>query len=152
MSLAPNYEESHLLVAAVRVLTHLEGRPPTPAEVATLLQLPPEKINVLVHQLKSRGVLYVAENPFEVHLDIEDVAPLEQLPRAGTEPEIKSELNDFAEREREKKAEVERMFRGGEVDKKRQERVKKLEDEFKNFKPRGAPPEGFFKSDASDDE
>ncbi|MFN8549314.1 MAG: hypothetical protein U0527_15405 [Candidatus Eisenbacteria bacterium] len=142
----PNYHEAHLVVAGIRVVQHREGRPPTPEEVAELIALPKEKVHVLLRALASRGVVQIMENPFEVRLDVLDPAPLETLPRDASTPEMKGELDEFYEREREKKAEMDRMFRGGEVDKRRQDRVKKLEEEFRKFKPKGGP-EGLFKGD-----
>lgn len=151
MASLPSYEDAHLIVAAVRVLQHREGGAPTPASITDLLGLASEKVHVLVHQLRERGVLYAYENPFELRLEVKDVALLESLPHAGSEPEIKGELDEFHEREREKKAEMDRMFLGGEADKRRAARVKKLEDEFKTFKPKGGRPDGLFKNDDTAD-
>lgn len=148
MAAGPTYEDAHLFVAAIRVFQHLEGRAPVAADVATLLRWSPEKANIVVHQLAERKVLFVTENPFESRLDVLDPAPIEKLPRAGTGPEIKGELDEFHEREKEKKLAMDRMFLGGEADKRRQERVKKLEDEFKNFKPKTRPGDLFKEPDA----
>ena len=142
-SYVPSYQEAHLIVAAIRVVQHREGRPPTPEEVAALLNLPKEKVFILVRALAARGVVQMLETPFEVRLDVLDPTPLEALPRTDGEPEMKGELDEFYEREREKKAEMDRMFRGGEADKRKQDRVKKLEEEFRKFKPKGGP-EGLF--------
>ncbi|MCC7141073.1 MAG: hypothetical protein IT349_03130 [Candidatus Eisenbacteria bacterium] len=146
MAFVPNYEESHLVVAAVRLLQHRNGHLPTPEEVAGMLTFPQEKVFVLIRGLKERAILRVLESPFETRVDILDPVPLEALPRGVPEPEMKGELDEFYEREREKKAEMDRMFRGGEVDRRKQDRVKKLEEEFRKFKPKGGP-EGLFKSD-----
>ena len=86
MEFIPGYEESHLLVAAVRVLAHREGRSPTPAEVAAFIQFVPEKVNILVHELRKRGILKALEGPFEMRLDPGDPTLLESLPRGGGGP------------------------------------------------------------------
>jgi hypothetical protein len=145
MEFIPGYEESHLLVAAVRVLAHREGRSPTPDEVATFIQLAPEKVHILVHELRKRGILKALEGPFEVRLDPGDPTPLEALPRGGTGPSIQGELEEFHSQLQEKKQEMERMFRGGEADRRRKERVAKLEREFTRFKPRPGAAEGLFR-------
>jgi hypothetical protein len=145
MNFTPGYEESHLIVAAVRVLGHRDGRSPTPDEVADLLAFSREKTYVLVHELRGLGVLRALETPFEIRLDVADPAPLEGLPRGGSGPSIAGELDEFHLREREKKQEMERMFRGGEADRRRKERVSKLEKEFEQFRPRRGAIGGLFK-------
>jgi hypothetical protein len=141
----PEYEESHLVVAAVRVLQHREGRSPTSDEVAGLLRVSPEKIHILVHELRKRGVLRALEGPFDLRLDVGDVAPLEELPKGQSGPAIASELEQFHSEQQEKKKEMERMFRGGEADKRRRERVAKLEQEFSKFKPKSGGLDALFK-------
>ena len=152
MEFTPGYEESHLLVAAVRVLQHREGRSPTPDEVAELLRMSSEKIHILVHELRKRGVLRALEGPFELRLDVGDPAPLEALPKGQTGPAIASELEQFHSEQQEKKKEMERMFRGGEADKRRKERVAKLEQEFSKFKPKPGSIDGLFKKPKESEE
>jgi DNA-binding Lrp family transcriptional regulator len=152
MEFVPEYEEGHLLVAAVRVLMHREGRSPTPDEAAALLGLSPEKVHILVHELRKRGVLKALEGPFDLRLDVGDVAPLEELPKGQTGPAIASELEQFHSEQAEKKKEMERMFRGGEADKRRQDRVAKLEAEFNKFKPKPGSLEGLFRKPAEGEE
>ncbi len=145
MNFTPGYEESHLLVAAVRVLSHKDGRSPTPDEVADLLAFSREKTYVLVHELRRLGILRALETPFEIRLDVGDPVPLEQLPRGDSGPSIAGELDEFHSREQEKKQVMERMFRGGEADRRRKERVSKLEKEFEKFKPKPGSIGGLFK-------
>ncbi len=151
MSSTPDYQEAHLVVAGVRVRQHLDGHPPTPEAVAQTIGVSVEKVFLVVRALRQRGVLTATETPFEMRLDVLDPTPLEQLPRDAKSSEFKGELDQFHEREREKQAEMQRMFLGGEAEKRRQDRVQKLEDEFKKFKPRGGPA-GLFKEPSPDDE
>lgn len=145
MKLRPGYDDSHLVVAAIRILIHRDGRLPTPQEIADLLGVSPEKVNLLVHQLRGLAVLKALEGPFELRLDIGDIAPLETLPKDATGPSIKGELADFKTRDREKKAEMERMFREGDADRRRNDRVARLEEEFSRFRPRPGSIDGLFK-------
>jgi hypothetical protein len=151
MEIRPSYEESHLLVAAIRILVHRDGRSPTPEEVAGFLEFSTEKVFVLVHELRKMNVLKVLESPFELRLDIGDPVPLETLPRGETGPSIEGELAEFHSREQEKKQEMDRMFRGGEADRRRKERVAKLEQEFLKFKPKPGALGGLFKNPPADD-
>jgi hypothetical protein len=145
MEFTPEYEESHLIVAAVRVLAHRDGRSPTPAEVAELLHIVPERVNILVHELRKRGILKALKGPFELRLDPGDSTLLEALPRGASGPSIQGELEEFHSQLQEKKREMERMFRGGEADRRRQERVAKLEEKFTKFKPKPGAIDGLFK-------
>jgi hypothetical protein len=151
MSIAPGYEESHLLVAAIRVLNHRDGRSPTPEEVADLLAFSREKVYVLVHELRKLGILRALETPFEIRLDVGDPVPLEMLPRGDSGPSIAGELDEFHLREKEKKQEMERMFRGGDAEKRRKERVSRLEKEFESFKPKPGSIGGLFKPAPEDE-
>jgi hypothetical protein len=150
MAVLPSYEEAHLVVAGVRILLHREGRPPTPGSVAELVGVSPEKVHVIVHQLSELAVLRVIPSPFDAHLDIIDPGPLETLPRGDRGPQMKQELADFDAKSREKQAEMERMLRGGEADRRRQERVAKLEEQFRTFKPKRGELESLFGESAGD--
>lgn len=145
MKLKPGYDDSHLVVAAIRILIHKDGRLPTPQDVAALLDVSPEKVNLLAYQLRELQVLKALEGPFELRLDIGDIAPLETLPRDSTGPSIKGELADFKVREKQKKAEMERMFLEGDADRRRNDRVSKLEKEFSSFRPKPGSIDGLFK-------
>jgi hypothetical protein len=151
MEFTPEYEESHLVVAAVRVLTHRDGRSPTPAEVAELLQVVPERVNILVHELRKRGILKALLGPFEMRLDPGDPALIESLPRGASGPSIAGELEEFHSQLQEKKREMERMFRGGEADRRRKDRVAKLELEFTKFKPKRGAADDLFKRPETED-
>ena len=80
-----------------------------------------------------------------MRLDPGDPTLLEALPRGDSGPSIQGELEEFHSQLQEKKKEMERMFRGGEADRKRKERVAKLEREFSKFKPRSGGAAGLFK-------
>jgi hypothetical protein len=148
MEVLPEYEESHLVVAAVRILSHRDGRSPTPEDVAGFLGFSREKLYVLVHELRRLGILRGLETPFELRLDVGDPAPLETLPRSGEGPTIEGQLTEFHAKEKKKREEMERMLRGGEADRRRQERVAKLEQEFMKFKPKAGALDGLFKDSA----
>ncbi len=152
MEFVPGHEESHLIVAAVRVLAHRDGRSPTPDEIAELLHLSSEKVHILVHELRKRGVLKALEGPFDLRLDLGDLAPLEDLPRGDNGPDIQGELEEFHAQAVERKREMERMFLGGEAEKRRKERVAKLEEQFARFKPKPGAADGLFKPPPPDED
>ena len=134
MARKPSYEDGHLVVAAVRVLSHRQAKPPTPEDVAGLLDMPPEFVRTLVASLGTLGVLRVMENPFETRLELGDHALLEDLPKSAEGPSIKDELDSFVQRKKKEVEETERMFTVEEMDKKKQEKLAKMEDEIKRMK------------------
>ena len=139
MHVRPSYEDGHLVVAAVRVLLHNGPKPPTPEEIADLIGLAPEFVRNLVISLGDEGILRVVENPFEIRAEIADYARLEDLPRTVDTPSIKDELDEFVKRKREAVEETQRMLRLGEIEKRKKEKLSKLEDEMKKMKGKRPP-------------
>lgn len=125
------------MVAAVRLITHREGRGPTEEEAAQLLGIAPDYLRNLLRNLAEFGVLQMVKNAFESRFEVADHLRLEELPRGEQEPVIESELEQFQARHRKKQEEMGKLFGGGEVMRRKEERVKKLEDEFKSFRHRG---------------
>ena len=130
----PSYEDAHLVVAAVRVLGHRETKPPTPEQVAALLDLPAELVRSLVVSLEDLGVLHLMENPFETRIELGDYTLIEDLPRSAEGPTMKDEIEDFVERKKKEVEEAEKMFTPDEMQKKKKEKLAKLEDEMKRMK------------------
>lgn len=136
----PPYEKGHLIVAAIRVLTHRGGRPPLDGEVAELLDMSAELVRALIHGLAEQGIVRVLQNPFETRVEIGDYAKLESLPRESEAPRIGSELEAFHERYRERQAEMGKLFAGDEVSRRKQDRVGRLDAEFRRFRQRTGRP------------
>lgn len=134
MARKPSYEDGHLVVAAIRVLCHKEPKPPTPEDVARLLDLPADFVRNVVVALGDLGVLRVIENPFETRAELGDHALLEDLPRASESPSIKDELDSFVERKKKEAEDTEKMFTPDEMEKKKKEKMSKLGEEMKRMK------------------
>jgi hypothetical protein len=130
----PSYEDGHLLVAAMRVLRHKAPKPPTPEDIARLLDLPLDFVRNLVVALGDLGVLRVLENPFEIRVEIGDYTLLESLPRGSETPSISDELDSFVKRKKKQVEDTEKMFSPDELEKKKKEKMSKLEDEMKRMK------------------
>ena len=134
MARKPSYEDGHLVVAAIRVLSHKAAKPPTPEEVAGLLDLPADFVRNVVVALGELGVLRVIENPFETRAELGDHGLLEDLPRTSESPSIKDELDSFVERKRKEAEDAEKMFTPDEIERKKKEKLAKLDDEMKRMK------------------
>src|SRR5215467_6105502 len=68
----PGREQAHVVVAAVRVLAHLESRPPSVQEVAQLLGERPEPINVVLRELTELGILREVTDAYGARYEIGD--------------------------------------------------------------------------------
>jgi hypothetical protein len=143
----PTYEQGHLLVAAVRVLLHKEGRAPTVEEVAGLIEDSPEVVRVHLRWLEERGIVHIVTNPFETRVEIADHGALEGLPREGSGPQMEEEVQEFKERFKSKQEKIGKLFSTDDMARRSDERKKKLEEDLRRFKPRGAPPGGPIKED-----
>jgi hypothetical protein len=140
MSVKPSYEDGHLVVAAVRVLSDKAAKPPTPEDVAELLGIPPDFARNLVVALGHEGILRVVENPFEIRAEIGDYLKIEDLPRASDAPSIQDELDEFVKRKKKAVEETDKMFSLDEMSKKKKEQMARLAEEMKKMK--GPKPPG----------
>lgn len=132
----PLYEEAHLYVAAIRVLAHKTGRPPTVEEVADLLGDSREAAYHLARSLAAKGIVRLMENPFETHLEVRDHVALEGLPREETGPGIAEDIEEFHEKKKKEHDEMGDFFKTGGVEKTKGKKLSKMEEEFLKFRRR----------------
>jgi hypothetical protein len=140
MAHRPCYEDGHLVVAAVRVLSHNADKPPTPEDIAKLLELAPDFVRNLVIGLGDEGILKVVENPFEIRAEVKNHIKLEDLPREAQGPSIQDELDEFVKKKKKEVEDTERMFSLDEIEKRKQDKMSRLDDEMKKMKGKGRPP------------
>jgi DNA-directed RNA polymerase specialized sigma subunit len=136
----PSYEDGHLIVAAVRVLSHRAAKPPTPEEIADLLGLAPDFARNLVRALGQEGILRIVENPFEIRAELGDHLRIEDLPKESEAPTIQHELDDFMKRKQREVEETEKMLSMEEIEKRKREKLGKLDEEMKKMKGEGPAP------------
>ena len=134
-------EEGHLVVAAVRLLVHRDGAPPTPEQAAELLGWPPEQLRLKASALQELGVLHIVTSAYENHLEIRDHLKLEEL-EADRGTAIGDELADFDRRKREEAERMSRLFADGEPDKQREDRLRGMDEGLLKFE-RGKPRNPF---------
>jgi hypothetical protein len=127
--------EGHLVVAAIRVLAHREGRAPTPEEVADLLDLPGAAVRLQLAVLQDLGAVRLVESAFATHVEVHDHTRLEELPE-GRVDELSSDLADFDRRKQEEAERMERLFADGEHDRRRQEKHGAMDRELQDFHKR----------------
>lgn len=125
--------EAQVILAGIRVLSHLREFPPTPDELADLLEKPPTLIQIQLMSLKDMGAVAMVQSAYQTHVEIRDYLKVEELDEEAG-PEITEELRAFDER---KKAEAEKMahlFDSGDGEKKREEKHQKMDEELRDFK------------------
>ncbi|MCK4413007.1 MAG: hypothetical protein KAY32_05650 [Candidatus Eisenbacteria sp.] len=135
----PSRAKGHLVVAAMRILEHREGRGPRSDEISALLEWGHEETLVVLRGLVDTGVLRMNETPFEVRFERADHLRLEELPAQENERELQNEVEEFQRRSRSRKEELDKMFQAGEGARQRKEKVASLEEEFSEFRKKKAP-------------
>ena len=152
MDVRASYHDGHLLVAAVRVLTHqASGRPPTVEDVAALLGQSREWTGVLAAALERDGIVRSLTGPFETRLEIKDHGALEDLPREDSSAGVDEELREFSARKRQEEEQLRNLFSSGSALEKRKKEMSRLADELKGFKPRAPKPSRLFKDPPAED-
>jgi hypothetical protein len=89
------YTRAHLIVAAIRVLTHLQPAPPSVDAVCRHLQFSTEEGHLLCRKLAELEIIEVLEGAFGTRLCVRDFARLETLPRDEGERSMEEELRRF---------------------------------------------------------
>lgn len=134
MSHTPPRSQGHLLVAAVRVLAHKTGRPPSVEEAAELLGWSRELTGHLSRLLEAQGILQALTSPFDVRLEVADYLALEKLPVEDNGPALRDEVEAFHEQFKKKQEELQNLFDAGELEKRKKERLEGMESELRDFK------------------
>jgi DNA-binding Lrp family transcriptional regulator len=95
------YQEGHLLVAAIRILEHIHGAPPTLDQISEMLKFSPEQTGWIARRLQEAGIIRIVESAFGDRWGIEDHLKLEDLPRTSESSQMDQALKQFkADREK----------------------------------------------------
>jgi hypothetical protein len=89
------YTTAHLFVAAVRVLDHRDGAPPSLEAVCRLLDYSDEKGNYLLNRLKEPGIVDTVKSGFNDRIVVGNHLAIEELPRDNEESRLEQELKKF---------------------------------------------------------
>jgi hypothetical protein len=95
------YYDGHLFVAAVRILEHRHGSPPTLEQIAQLLAISTEQTGLISRRLSDAGIIEQVEGAFGERWGILDHLKLEEIPKVPDTNELDSALKKFqAERQK----------------------------------------------------
>ena len=89
------YSTAHLFIAAVRVLDHQDGAPPSLEAVCRLLDYSEEKGSYLLNRFKDQGIVATVKSGFNDRLVVADHLAIENLPRTIEESRLEQELKKF---------------------------------------------------------
>jgi hypothetical protein len=143
MEFVPARAQGHLIVAAIRVLSHQRKRPPTAGEIAELLNSSREIALHLLRGLEARGIVRAIETPFEVRFDIENHKAVEELPLDASGPDLGREIEDFHKKTEDRQKKIEKMMRDADPERTAREKAAKIEEEFRRFRGRRAAASPF---------
>ncbi len=91
------YHQGHLVVAAIRLLTHRENVPPSVAAVATMLNFSTEQANRICVKLHEMGIIELVEGGFGTRLFVRNHTGLETLPDDTQTPAFADAIKQFQE-------------------------------------------------------
>jgi hypothetical protein len=136
MSQLPSRSDGQLIVAAIRILEHIEEHPPTEQEIAALLHWHEDRTRVIARELDDFGALAAIRSPYEVRYKLQDPAKVEELPSTSTvSDDFAREIVAFDERATEEQERIEQML-GSDQPKPEEPAKSALEDDFGDFKNR----------------
>lgn len=125
--------EAHLILAAIRVLSHLNQRPPTPAEIADLLEDAESTVRLKLSLLHDMGAAVIVDSAFETHAEIRDYNLVESLAEEEG-PAISEDLAAFDLMKEEEAEKMAHLFDSGEHEDRRQQKLAAMDDELEQFR------------------
>jgi hypothetical protein len=89
------YSNAHLVVAAIRVLTHQNSTPPSMDQVCRIISFSLEQGNFICKKLKETGIVDVVEGGFGTRLFIKNHLKIEEIPKGKKEDNLEESLKAF---------------------------------------------------------
>jgi hypothetical protein len=89
------YTNAHLAVAAIRILAHKKGAPPSVDEVCHILSFSLEQGNFICNKLEEIGIVEIVEGAFGTRLFIKNHLKIEDIPRGDKVSGLEEELKKF---------------------------------------------------------
>ena len=100
------YYKAHLIVAAIRLVDHQKGVPPSIVEIGQATGYSIEEIQSICNNLKEKNILTMVLAGAVERIYIKNPTPIEELPRIKQGPDMEKEVAKFAEKQRVKLAEI----------------------------------------------
>ncbi len=126
-------QEAHLILAGIRVMTHLNECSPNPEQLAEYLNLPDGSLRLKSAFLVEKGAIVQVESAFEVHLEVGDYAAIEELPEDDG-PSISDDLDAFDIRIQYEAHRMAHLFDSGEHEEEKQRKLNRMNEDLSEFK------------------
>jgi hypothetical protein len=123
------YSQSHLIVSAVRVLSHTRVEAPSVEDVCGLLTFSLEQGHLLCKKLHDMNIIEMVEGPFGLRIFVRDHLKIEELPRDETTASLQAEVEKFQSSRKDFKDQIEKFQSRKEQEKK--ELFAKIEEKLK---------------------
>ena len=89
------YSRAHLMVAAIRVFEHINGRPPTIEDLCQTINLSIEKGNFICRKLEELEIIEAVEGSYGTRLFVCHHLKIEDIPRGESGSNFEEELKKF---------------------------------------------------------
>jgi hypothetical protein len=89
------YSQAHLMVAAIRVFEHINGRPPTIEDLCQTINFSIEKGNFICRRLEELEIIEAVEGSYGTRLFVRHHLKIEDIPRGESESNFEEELKKF---------------------------------------------------------
>jgi hypothetical protein len=132
-------EEGHLMVAAIRILSHRNSCPPAIEDVAELLNWQPEIARIKAVALHDVGVLRLVDNAYDHHLEVDDHHGLDALTPDAKTTAMDEALAEFDHKKHEEQEKMANLFEDDDHKRRHQERMDEMDGglfDFQKDKPK----------------
>ena len=123
------YAQAHLISAAIRILEHQHGTPPSVEKVCETLAFSVEQGHRLCNRLKEKNIIDITSGAFGTRLFIVDHLKIEKIPRGETGSSMEAELRKFRDSQKGLEKKVENIR--AEQEKKKKDLFADIEKQFK---------------------
>ncbi|MEW6078361.1 MAG: hypothetical protein AB1724_11145 [Thermodesulfobacteriota bacterium] len=127
------YHSAHLVVAAIRILEHRDGHPPSVEAIGEILAVSVEQVHRLCRKLEQQGIVEMASGAYGVRVFIRDHTAIEHLPDDAPRSGMGDELARFKQEQQSRNKTIEDLKQKEETRKK--ELFKQIEQQFKKKPP-----------------
>ena len=124
------YDNCHLVVAAIRVLSHQTGFPPSVESLGTALSFSLEECHFLCRKLEKMGVIEIVEGAFGTKLFIKNHLALESIPTDQKDTKLKDDIEKFINTKKDYTKEIESLK--AEKEKKKKDLFAEIDEKLKN--------------------
>jgi len=126
------YSQSHLIVAAIRVLSHTGVEAPSISEVCDLLKFSLEQGHLICKKLHDAEIIEMVEGPFGIRLFVRNHLKIEEIPQNIEGTSLKDELEKFQSSRKDFKDRIEKFQSRKEQE--QRELFAKIQEKFKKTK------------------